>query len=125
YGTLWLFPLVGHGILLMAQVGAPAAELGDVARARDAVRLANETLHLAPVGEFERADSQRRRDLGHEFAERGMRELPDLHGDGSARGGPRQAGLGRRAVGQRIQAVRRGAVSGFEEARPARGQLMV
>src|SRR3546814_6597581 len=45
YGTLWFFPLVGFGALQAAQIGAPAAELGDVARTGDAAGFADEAFH--------------------------------------------------------------------------------
>src|SRR5271154_2350179 len=51
------------------QVVAPAARGGDVLLSRDRVSLADEPLHPFPVLQLQRADAERRRNLGDEGAE--------------------------------------------------------
>ncbi len=59
---------------------------------------AKKTLHLATVGELERANRQRRRNSGNETAECCHRQRPDFGLDGAAvarrrrRGGPGRRG---------------------------------
>ena len=60
------------------EVGAPAAECGDVFGAFERVRLAEEAVHLAPVREVEAADAERRRHEREEGAHGAARQAPDL-----------------------------------------------
>ena len=50
----------------------PTAEARDVARAGDCFRLDQKTFDRAAVGQFERADRERRRHRGDEVAECGI-----------------------------------------------------
>ena len=59
--------------VLSGEVIAPTAELGDVARAGDGVRLAKKAFDLLAILELDAADGKRRGNALDETAERGGR----------------------------------------------------
>ena len=109
------------------KVGAPAAELGNVARLRDGLGLDQKPFDRAAVAERQRADRQRRRDRGDEGAEALRRQGPDLDLDFRplAAADPQQAGLGRGLVGQREQPIVGRGARRPQEPRAERDQLAV
>ncbi len=101
--------------------------LRNVARAGDGVLLADEALHLPPVGERYRAYAERRRDAGDEGAELAGRQGPQLDFDrrAVAVAGAHQPRLARVRSRQLVETVGRRGKRGADEARAARGQLVV
>src|SRR5258708_29270585 len=67
-----------------ATIGAPAAELGDVAGRADGIWLAQKAGDRAAVIELDRADPERRRDRRDQGAQRGRGYVPDFDLDGVA-----------------------------------------
>src|SRR4051794_198017 len=64
------------------QILSPAAELGDVARAFDGMRLTEKATDLLPIFQINFADAERRGNTGDEAAEMLRGDGPPLHIDG-------------------------------------------
>ena len=96
---------VGHR--RASPVCEPAAVVRDVGRARGRDPLAEEAGVAAPVGELDRPDRERRRDVEHEFAEPVAGHLPQLGRDRGSAGLDADEARLRRLGGERVQPVDR------------------
>lgn len=66
---------------LLLQVGAPAAEVADIASAFKPGGFANEAGFPATIGQLHFAQAERCRNTGQERAQFGARQLPDFNGN--------------------------------------------
>ncbi len=109
-----------------AQVLPPATQIGDVARAFDGVRLAQEAADLLSIFQINFSDAERCRNPGNETAEVLRGDGPHLHVDRRPTcGDTHQSRPERRPAGQRVKPVRRNGASSSDERRAATRELMI
>src|SRR5690554_6228202 len=105
--------------------GAPAAELGDIARVLQCPWLADETFHPAAIAQFQIAYSQRWGYLGNKLAKPCRGHVPQFDDDGRTRDDTGQTGFWRHTVWKGKKTVFRAGGGLFHQHCIAAGELEI